>query len=203
MGEDAVSVAISRTDPTRATLASMSLAPALLLSMPQLVDPNFARTVILLCEHAAEGAFGLIVNRPSEIRAAEAVSLEPPVERSNDLPLLIGGPVEPHRGWILTAVPPDEVEHRELGAGLYLSASPVLLRRALMARPLPKRTVVLAGYAGWGPGQLDQELEQSSWLIMPVELDLIFEIPSSAAWDMAIRRLGADPHLLQMGHGVH
>jgi putative transcriptional regulator len=181
----------------------MSLAPALLLSMPQLIDPNFARSIVLLCEHAPEGAFGLIVNRPSDITAAEAVRLEPPVDNPNSLPLLVGGPVEPQRGWILTAQPPDDVEHRGLGAGLYLSASPVLLRRALMSRPLPNRTVVLAGYAGWGPGQLDAELEQSAWLIMPVELDLIFEIPPSASWETAIRRLGADPHLLQMGHGVH
>ena len=82
-------------------------------------------------------------------------------------------------------------------------ASPLLLRRALTSRPLPKRTQVLAGYAGWGPGQLDQELHESAWLIMPVELDLIFEIPPAAAWEMAIRRLGADPHHLQAGHGVH
>jgi putative transcriptional regulator len=181
----------------------MSLAPALLLAMPQLVDPNFARAVVLLCEHAAEGAFGLVVNRPSDISAAGAVRLEPPVDRPNDLPLLIGGPVEPQRGWILTAHPPDDVEHRGVGSGLYLSASPLLLRRVLTARPLPKRTHVLAGYAGWGPGQLDSELAESSWLIMPVELDLIFEIPAAAAWEMAIRRLGADPHLLQQGHGVH
>lgn len=181
----------------------MSLAPALLLSMPQLIDPNFARTVVLLCEHAAEGAFGLIVNRPSEVSAAEAVQLEPPVEQPNDLPLLIGGPVEPQRGWILTASEPEGVESRELGSGLYLSASPVLLRRAITTKPFPRRTIVLAGYAGWGPGQLDKELADSAWLIMPVELDLIFEIPSAGAWEMAIRRLGADPHLLQMGHGVH
>lgn len=181
----------------------MSLAPALLLSMPQLIDPNFAKSVVLLCEHAPEGAFGLVVNRPSDIAAAEAVRLEPPVDQPNDLPLLIGGPVEPERGWILTAQAPEHVEHRSVGAGLYLSASPVLLRRALMARPLPKRTVVLAGYAGWGPGQLDSELAESAWLIMPVELDLIFEIPSTSAWEMAIRRLGADPHFLQMGHGIH
>jgi putative transcriptional regulator len=181
----------------------MSLAPALLLSMPQLIDPNFAKSVVLLCEHAPEGAFGLVVNRPSDIAAAEAVKLEPPVDQPNDLPLLIGGPVEPERGWILTAQAPEHVEHRSVGAGLYLSASPVLLRRALMARPLPKRTLVLAGYAGWGPGQLDSELAESAWLIMPVELDLIFEIPSTSAWEMAIRRLGADPHFLQMGHGIH
>ena len=180
-----------------------SLAPALLLSMPQLTDPNFARSVVLLCEHAPEGAFGLVVNRPSDIAAADAVRLEPPLDDPNDLPLLIGGPVEPHRGWILTTKAPEQEEHRGLGAGLFLSASPVLLRRVLTARPLPRRTVVLAGYAGWGPGQLDAELAASSWLIMPVELDLIFEIPSSASWEMAIRRLGADPHLLQQGHGVH
>jgi putative transcriptional regulator len=181
----------------------MSLAPALLLSMPQLLDRNFARTVILLCEHAAEGAFGLVVNRPAEVTAAEAVQLEPPVEHPNDLPLLVGGPVEPQRGWILTATAPDGVDAREIGLGMYLSASPVLLRRVLTTRPAPRRTQVLAGYAGWGPGQLDAELADSAWLIMPVELDLIFEIPPAAAWEMAIRRLGADPHLLQMGHGVH
>jgi putative transcriptional regulator len=181
----------------------MSLAPALLLSMPQLIDPNFARTVVLLCEHAAEGAFGLIVNRPSDLAAAAAVRLEPPIGQPNDLPLLIGGPVEPERGWILTATPPDGVDARGIGAGLHLSASPLLLRRVLTARPLPARTHVLAGYAGWGPGQLDAELEESAWLIMPVELDLIFETPAASAWEMAIRRLGADPYFLQAGHGVH
>src|ERR1700733_7699351 len=126
-----------------------SLAPSLLLSMPQLVDPNFARSVILLCEHAAEGAFGLVVNRPSEISAAAAVSLQPGVDSPNEMPLLIGGPVEPQRGWILTAQPPEGGEHQGLGAGLFLSASPLLLRRVLQARPAPRRTVVLAGYAGW------------------------------------------------------
>jgi len=181
----------------------MTLAPSLLLSMPQLVDPNFHKSVVLLCEHAPEGAFGLVVNRPSDISAAEAVRLEPPLINANELPLLMGGPVEPQRGWILTSQPPDDVEHRGVGAGLFLSASPVFLRRVLTTRPFPKRTHVLAGYAGWGPGQLDAEIAESAWLIMPVELDLIFEIPAAAAWEMAIRRLGADPHLLQMGHGVH
>lgn len=184
-------------------MKGMSLAPSLLLSMPQLIDPNFARTVVLLCEHGEEGAFGLVVNRPAETTAAEAVQLEPAIEQPNDLPLLLGGPVEPQRGWILTTAADEGVDARALGAGLYLSASPLLLRRALGAHPPPRRTVVLAGYAGWGPGQLDAELAESAWLIMPVELDLIFEIPSAVVWEMAIRRLGADPSLLQMGHGVH
>lgn len=180
----------------------MSLAPALLISMPQLTDPNFARTVVLLCEHGPEGALGLIVNRPAEVPAAEAVEFEPPINEPNQIPLHLGGPVEPERGWILTAQKP-EVEHRELGGGLYLAASPVLLRETLEQRPLPRRTLVLAGYAGWAAGQLDAELSESAWLIAPLELDLIFEIPSAVTWEMAIRRMGADPAHLQKGHGVH
>src|SRR5215831_5844461 len=99
----------------------MSLAPSLLLSMPQLIDPNFARSVVLLCEHQPEGAFGLVVNRPSDVEAAAAVHVDPPIEDPNDLRLLIGGPVEPQRGWILTSQRPEGVESRSLGAGLYLS----------------------------------------------------------------------------------
>lgn len=170
--------------------------------MPQLTDPNFARTVVLLCEHTPEGALGLVVNRPSDVMAAEAVHMEPPLEKPNDLPLLIGGPVEPERGWILTTTAP-EVEHKALGSSLYLTASPALLRSALERNPAPRRTLVLAGYAGWEAGQLDEELAESAWLIAPLDLDLIFEIPSAVSWEMAIRRIGADPHALQMGHGVH
>lgn len=181
----------------------MSLAPALLLSMPQLMDPNFSRTVVLLCEHAPGGAFGLILNRPSDLAAADAVRLSPPMDHANDMPLLLGGPVEPTRGWILTSTPPSDVESRAIGPELHISASQDFLRRVLAASPRPPRTLVLAGYAGWGPGQLDEELAESSWLIMPVELDLIFETPAPEAWETAIRRLGADPSLLQMSHGVH
>ena len=181
----------------------MSLAPTLLLSMPQLIDPNFARSVVLLCEHAPEGAFGLVVNRPSDVSAAEAVRLEPALADANDLPLLIGGPVEPQRGWILTAQPPEAVEYRERR------------RRALsvgVAGPAPEGADGAADAAAHacacrlrrlGARPARRRAAQSAWLTLPVELDLIFEIPAAAAWEMAIRRLGADPHLLQMGHGVH
>ena len=195
-------------------METVALAPCFLLSMPQLADPNFAKSVILLCEHSPEGAFGLVVNRLSELTAAEAVQLSPELEAPNDLPLLIGGPVEPQHGWILTSRAPDVpdiegakrtdgVATKEIGAGLHLSASPLLLRRVLQAHPIPRRTVVLAGYAGWGPGQLDAELAESAWLIAPVELDLIFEIPSAVCWDMAMKRLGVDPSQLRASSGVH
>lgn len=195
-------------------MKDVALAPCFLLSMPQLADPNFAKSVILLCDHSAEGAFGLVINRLSEMSAAEAVQLSPELEAPNTLPLLIGGPVEPQRGWILTSRAPevpgvesaqrtDGLLSKEIGAGLHLSASPLLLRRVLQAHPTPRRTVVLAGYAGWGPGQLDTELAESSWLIAPVDLDLIFEIPSAVCWEMAMQRLGVDPSQLRASSGVH
>jgi putative transcriptional regulator len=177
--------------------------PTLLLSMPQLQDPNFARTVVLLCDFAPEGAFGLVLNRPTEMPATSMVKLDPPIVGGNGMPLCIGGPVEPERGWILMGTAPEEAEYREIQEGLYLSTSPTVLRRVLSTTPAPPRARVLAGYAGWGPGQLDMELAHSAWLMGDVELDLVFEVESGSMWDTAIRRLGADPSALQTSHGVH
>ena len=179
-----------------------SLAPRLLLSMPQLMDPNFARTVVLLCDHSPEGAFGLVLNRPTDVAASSVVGLVPPVESDNGMRLWIGGPVEPHRGWILLGQEPPGVETRRIVDGLYLSTSPELLREVLETAP-PPQARVLAGYAGWGPGQLDMELNESSWLTADVELDLVFATEAALMWEAAIRRLGADPSLLQGSHGVH
>jgi putative transcriptional regulator len=181
---------------------SEGFRPTLLLSMPQMQDPNFARTVVLLCDYLPEGAFGLVINRPTEMAASEMVKLEPPVARRNHLPLLFGGPVQPERGWILVGEQPAEPDYRTVVDGLYLSTSPQLLRRVLETYPEPRARVV-AGYAGWGPGQLDEELAQSAWLMADVELDLVFEVDASVMWETAIRRLGADPSLLQTSPGVH
>jgi putative transcriptional regulator len=179
-----------------------SFRPTLLLSMPQLQDPNFARTVVLLCEYVPEGAFGLVLNRPTDMPASQMVRLEPPVTAGNEMPLHIGGPVEPERGWILSADEPEGADYRTIQPGLYLSTSPALLRKVLESSGSP-RVRILAGYAGWGPGQLDAELAQSAWLMAEVEFDLIFDVDPSAMWETAIRRLGADPSALQTSHGVH
>ena len=80
--------------------------PTLLLSMPQMQDPNFARTVVLLCDYLPEGAFGIVLNRPTEVPASAMVQLAPPIGSGNELPLCIGGPVQPDRGWILIGEPP-------------------------------------------------------------------------------------------------
>lgn len=179
-----------------------SFRPKLLLSMPQLLDPNFARAVVLLCDYVPEGAFGLVLNRPTDLPASQMVKLEPPIVGGNGLPLSIGGPVEPERGWVLVADEPHVPEYRTICDGIYLSTSPTLLRNVLSLEPAP-RARVLAGYAGWGPGQLDEELAQSAWLMADADLDLVFDVEPGQMWETAIRRLGADPSALQTSHGVH
>lgn len=182
-----------------------SLAPAFLLSMPQLTDPNFSRTVVLLCKHNAEGAFGLVVNRPLVTAGRVVVNLDPPIETDRELQVWIGGPVEPHSSWMLVGndLAPDELsEGSPIANGLSLSASPALLRRMLDPLP-PPRTRLIVGYSGWGPGQLEAELAESAWLLSDVDRDLIFNTPPERMWEAAIRRLGADPATLQMSRGVH
>src|SRR5687767_11641280 len=114
-----------------------SFRAALLLSMPQMQDPNFAKTVVLLCEYSPDGAFGLVLNRPTDMPATSMVRLDPPIVGGNEMPLWLGGPVEPQRGWILLAAEPD-AEFKSIRDGLYLSTSPVLLREVLETRPAPR-----------------------------------------------------------------
>jgi putative transcriptional regulator len=178
------------------------LAPALLLSMPQLDDPNFRRTVVLLCQHSAEGAWGLVLNRPTSTPAIQAVKMDPPVTTDSGLELWVGGPVEPERGCILLGEDPHDDDAVQICEGVYISGSASLLRR-LMEGGAPDRTRLLMGYAGWGPGQLDEELRESAWLISEVATDLVFEVEAGSMWETAIRRLGADPAALQMSPGVH
>lgn len=183
--------------------ASSSLAPSLLVSMPQMLDPNFHQSVILLCEHGVAGAFGLVLNRRTEMSASDVIRMTPPVEGNSGLELWIGGPVEPERGWILMGAEPVGVESVCVCEGIHLSTSVTLLRQYL-EEPPPLRTRLLTGYAGWGGGQLDAELSESAWLTAEVDLDIVFDTGSGDMWETVIRRLGADPSLLQMGGGgVH
>jgi len=182
-----------------------SLAPTLLLAMPQLRDPNFARSVVLLCEHSAEGAVGFIVNRPTETRAADAVALEPPVASDSGLLLWTGGPVEPQRGFLLLGEDPGVEDTRRVSEGFHLTASVAVLRRLLETDSISvsrQRCRLLLGYAGWGPGQLDGELAASAWLTVPPDASLVFDTPPSELWERAIRTLGVDPMALQLGPGV-
>ena len=180
-----------------------SMAPSLLVAMPQLVDENFNRTVVLLCKHSDEGALGLVVNRPLMTTGRVTVNLDPPVSTDRELQVWVGGPVEPERSWILVAGDEyDDLPGKRVAEGLSLSTSPDLLRRLLGPDPPPNARLI-SGYAGWGPGQLEAELNASAWLIGEVDRELIFNTAPDRMWETAIRRLGADPAALQMSRGVH
>lgn len=179
-----------------------ALAPVLLVSMPQMLDPNFARSVVLLAEYGKHGAFGLVVNRLMAEPAHEVIRPEPAIEIQKDVHLYLGGPVEPNRAWVLTAHRELDGDALEIIDGVYLSASPDLICRALKNSPDPQVRLVI-GYAGWAPGQLDMELAASAWLMAPVQADLVFETPLDVMWETAIRRLGADPSALQVSSSVH
>jgi putative transcriptional regulator len=176
-------------------------APILLLSMPQMADPNFAKTVVLLCDYTDEGAFGLVVNRQMEQPAWTLIKTEPPVRVDPELRLWIGGPVDQQRTWVLMseAQGPDD-EQQEISPGVLLSVSKELTLQLLQTPPSPRARVVV-GYAGWEAGQLDREIAASGWLTMPVDPSLIFNTPPDQMWETALRRLGADPAGLQIAGG--
>src|SRR6185369_10697322 len=176
-------------------------APILLLSMPQMMDPNFAKTVVLLTDYTDEGAFGLVVNRQMEEPAWTLVKTEPAVRVDPELKLWVGGPVDPQRTWVLMseAQGPDE-EQREICPGVLLSDSKELTLQVLQTPPSSRARVVV-GYAGWEPGQLDREIAASAWLTMDVDPALIFSVPAEQMWETALRRLGADPAGLQIAGG--
>jgi putative transcriptional regulator len=174
--------------------------------MPQMVDPNFARAVVLLCKHTVDGAFGLVVNRPLTTTGRVTVNLDPPVSTERELQVWIGGPVEPQTSWVLAArdsAGDDDAQHGgRITDDLYLSTSPQLLQRLLEPSP-PPRARLIVGYSGWASGQLEEELKASAWLLSDVDADLLFNTPPDQLWAAAIRRLGADPAALQMSRGVH
>ena len=176
--------------------------PALLLSMPQLQDPNFAQTVVLLCDYTPDGAFGLVLNRPTEMPATRDGAARSAGRRAATT-CRCGSAVRSSRsaaGCCSDTSPPTEF--KTIRDGLYLSTSPVAAarrcsRRAGAARARPRRLRRL------GPGQLDEELAQSAWLMGDVDLDLVFDVEAASMWETAIRRLGADPSMLTTSHGVH
>jgi len=172
--------------------------------MPQMMDPNFAKTVVLLTDYTDEGAFGLVVNRPMEEPAWTIVKTDPPVRVDPNLKLWIGGPVDQQSTWVLMseAQGPDE-EQREICPGVLLSVSKGLTLQLLQSPP-SQRARVLVGYAGWQRGQLEREIAASAWLTMDVDPALIFNTPPDQMWETALRRLGADPSALQItSGGIH
>lgn len=172
--------------------------------MPGLDDPNFSQTVTLICQHDDEGAMGLVINRPLDIPLREVLAqmeLDQVEETLGVDPVYLGGPVQPERGFVL---------HRPLGSweatlrvsdDVAMTASRDVLE-AMARGEGPDDTLVALGYAGWSPGQLEQEMAQNAWLNVAADSRLIFETEAAQRWPAAAKLLGVDLDQLsdQTGH---
>ncbi len=183
--------------------ASTSLADHFLIAMPALADPNFARGVTLICQHDQGGAMGLTINRPSDFTFGdvfEQMDLVTDVQGLAGRPVLLGGPVQPDRGFVLHDDPREWGSTLRFGHGLAVSTSRDILE-ALARGDGPARCLLALGYAGWTAGQLEQELGENAWLTVPASQAIIFDTPLESRWSAAARSLGVDLSLLSDGAG--
>jgi len=175
-----------------------------LIAMPHMADPNFAQTLTYIVEHTANGAMGLVVNRPQELNLADILEqLRPditPPAACHSVPIYIGGPVQTDRGFVLHPSGPTFQATVELG-GLALSTSQDVLF-AIADGVGPEKSLITLGYAGWEAGQLETELGENAWLTCPFDADILFATESDARLAAAAARLGVNLSLLtsQAGH---
>lgn len=182
---------------------SFSASPGVLIAVPQLLDPNFHRSVVLMLEHDADGALGLVINHDTSHLCAEVVSnFDLPWNAAADATLCRGGPVEPHSLWMLHADDWVFGESTLVVEGVAVSRSREALTR--LCEGGTPRMRMLIGYAGWGAGQLEQEFAQGSWITAPATAEMVFDWPLDSIWRRALGSVGVDPaHLVGGGGGVH
>jgi len=186
------------------TQSEITLSGQLLVAMPHMEDPRFARTVVYVCAHSDDGAMGLVVNRLIDNMQFDAlldhIGLEGGAPQTN-FPIHFGGPVESSRGFVLHSA--DFVQEATLliDDDIALTATTEMLR-AIADGQGPERCVLALGYAGWGAGQLDEEIQDNGWLLVPADNELLFGGDNDAKWEGAISKLGIDLSLLssQAGH---
>ena len=183
-----------------------------LLAMPGMADSRFTRSLIYICAHSSDGAMGLVVNQPARkitfsdlllqldlLEPEELIRLPTPAEK---LPVLKGGPVETGRGFVLhtadffidnSTLPIDEA--------VSLTATVDILR-AIAKGDGPRKAMLALGYAGWSPGQLEEEIQQNGWLNVPADPGLLFDGDLEGKYGRALRMLGIDPAMLsgEAGH---
>jgi len=180
------------------------LSNQFLIAMPGLADPNFHHTVTYLCQHSDEGAMGIVINRPLDITLSEVfehMEIKADAPEVLDTPVHFGGPVQRERGFVI---------HRPLGAwestlavseNVGITTSRDILE-AIAHGSGPERSLIALGYAGWGAGQLEQELADNAWLSGPCDPAIIFDTPAERRWQAAATLLGVDLSLLSgdVGH---
>ncbi len=170
------------------------LANQLLIALPALHDPHFARSVALICQHDDEGAMGVVVNRPSEYTVGEVLQqmgIDSADEALRAQPVLAGGPVHPERGFVLHDDAREWDSTLAVAEQLYLTTSRDILE-AMARGEGPAHAVIALGCAGWGAGQLEQELIENSWLTVPADAELLFALPLERRWQAAAGRIGVD-----------
>jgi putative transcriptional regulator len=166
----------------------------LLIALPALDDPHFARGVALICQHDADGAMGVVVNRASEYTLGEVLAqmnLETHDPLLRDQIVLNGGPVHPERGFVVHDGAREWDSTLAIGDNLALTTSRDILE-AIAVGEGPAHAVVALGCAGWGAGQLEYEIGENSWLTAPVDPELLFALPLAQRWQAAGGQLGID-----------
>lgn len=170
-----------------------------MIAMPGLEDPNFSRGVTLLCQHNDEGALGITINRPSEYTLRELlaqVGLRCEQEALAKQRVFDGGPVHRERGFVLHSPDRSYESSLPVGPGILITTSRDVLEDIAAGRG-PERFMVALGYAGWGAGQLEEEMRDNAWLNVMADADLLFELPVEQRWAGAVARLGIDVGRLQ------
>ena len=169
-----------------------------LIAMPNMRDPRFEKSVIYMCVHNAEGAVGLVVNRQIDSITfpdlLKQLNIEPS-DAAPNLPIHFGGPVETGRGFVLHSAEYGQTGTIMVGDMVGLTATVDILKDMAVRRG-PKNSLLALGYAGWGPGQLDGEIQQNAWLNAPADESLIFDSIIDTKWSRAIAKIGIDPSLL-------
>lgn len=162
----------------------------LLVASPALTDPNFDHTVLLLIKHGAEGTLGLVLNRSTNVRLSQALPNLTAL-KGTDHRLFVGGPVEPTRLLLLFRLKEPAEDARPVVDGLYVGSTPALLERVLTEAKPNEVFRAFAGFAGWAPGQLEFEMRQGSWGVLPLEGLDIFTNDPAALWRDSLARLQA------------
>jgi putative transcriptional regulator len=189
--------------PAEESASGAFLTGQLLIAMPAMADPRFAQSVIYLCAHTPEGAMGIVLNRPLKRPSFEDLLRQldvAPVPPARHIRLYAGGPVDNARGFVLHTTDWTGDGSLRVDDGLALTASLDVLK-AIAEGGGPREGILALGYAGWGPGQLDAEIQQNSWLSVSADETIVFDADHDTKWRRAFAKLKIDPLLLSDAAG--
>ena len=184
-------------------MESTRLNDHFIIAMPDLDDPNFGSTVTYICEHDENGSFGIVINRETDITLLEVMQqmhIKSENSPKRNQVVYLGGPVQQGRGFVLHRPLGDWKSTLKINQHIALTTSRDIIE-AIARNEGPEDAIVALGYAGWAPGQLEQELAANSWLSCPANEQIIFDIPASDRWQAAADIIGVDLSLLSHDAG--